>query len=184
KPRRTPGKRRGGASARGGRPPPPPAAITVARAMPSAAIRLPPAHGARAPAHYRAALTARRARTALGFVVLAAALVLAAVAGEVDPHKFVANIHRLPAYIVGLAPNLSWKTLGADLAEWFWDLRHWLNLLLDTLLIAYLGTLMGATGAFLLCFSATANLQERVWARIASRPLLDFSLAVPDLVFP
>jgi len=151
--------------------------------MPSAVIRLPPEQRARALAHYRAAIAARRARTALGFVVLAAALVLAAVAGEVDPHKFVANIHRLPAYIVGLAPNLSGKTLGADLAEWFWDLRHWLNLLLDTLLIAYLGTLMGAAGAFLLCFSATANLEERAWVRIASRRLLEFCRTVPDLVF-
>src|SRR5262245_64692401 len=107
--------------------------------MASAVIRLPPEQLDRALAHYRAAVAAKRARTALGFVILAAALVLAGIAGEVDLRKFVANIHRLPNYIWNLAPALSWSNLGADLAEWFWDLKGWLSLLLDTLLIAYVG---------------------------------------------
>src|SRR5262245_39115840 len=151
--------------------------------MASAVIRLPADQLERAFAHYRAAVAAKRVRTATGFAILAAALVLAGIAGEVDLAKFIANIHRLPAYIWQLVPALSWKTLGADLAEWFWDLKGWLSLLLDTLLIAYIGTLMGAAGAFLLCFCASANLEKRAWVRIASRRFLEFCRTVPEMVF-
>jgi phosphonate transport system permease protein len=84
---------------------------------------------------------------------------------------------------LNLVPSLSWKTLGVDLAEWFWNLKDWLNLLLDTLLIAYVGTLMGAGGAFVLCFFASANLEERAWVRILSRRFLELCRTVPDLVF-
>jgi phosphonate transport system permease protein len=151
--------------------------------MTSAVIRLPPEQLERALTHYRAAVAAKRARTALGLVILAAALVLAGIAGEVDLQKFAANIHRLPTYIWNLLPALSWSNLGADLAEWFWDLKGWLSLLLDTLLIAYVGTLLGAVGAFMLCFFASANLEERSWVRIASRRFLEFCRTVPELVF-
>jgi phosphonate transport system permease protein len=151
--------------------------------MTSAVIRLPPEQLERALTHYRAAVAAKRARTALGLVILAAALVLAGIAGEVDLQKFAANIHRLPTYIRNLLPALSWSNLGADLAEWFWDLKGWLSLLLDTLLIAYVGTLLGAVGAFMLCFFASANLEERSWVRIASRRFLEFCRTVPELVF-
>jgi phosphonate transport system permease protein len=151
--------------------------------MTSAVIRLPPEQLERAFAHYRSAVAAKRARTALGFAILAAALVFAGIAGEVDLQKFAANIHRLPTYIWNLLPSLSWSNLGADLAEWFWDLKGWLSLLLDTLLIAYVGTLLGAVGAFMLCFFASANLEERSWVCIASRRFLEFCRTVPELVF-
>src|SRR5262245_12642490 len=151
--------------------------------MASAVIRLPPEQLDRALAHYRAAVAAKRARTALGLAILAAALVLAGIAGEVDPQKFLANIDRLPAYVWNLIPALSWATLDADIAEWFWDIKGWLSLLLDTLLIAYVGTLMGAAGAFLLCFFASANLEERNWVRIVCRRFLEFCRTVPELVF-
>jgi phosphonate transport system permease protein len=151
--------------------------------MASAVIRLPPEQLDRALAHYRAAVAAKRARTALGLTILAAALVLAGIAGEVDLQKFLANIHRLPAYVWNLIPALSWQTLDADIAEWFWDIKGWLSLLLDTLLIAYVGTLMGVAGAFVLCFFASANLEKRNWVRIASRRFLEFCRTVPELVF-
>src|SRR5262245_40205421 len=151
--------------------------------MASAVIRLPPEQLDRALAHYRAAVAAKRARAALGLAILAAALVLAGIAGEVDLQKFLANIDRLPTYVWNLIPALSWKTLDADIAEWFWDIKGWLSLLLDTLLIAYVGTLMGAAGAFVLCFFASANLEKRNWVRIVSRRFLEFCRTVPELVF-
>lgn len=151
--------------------------------MTSTVTRLSPEQLERASAHYRAAVAAKRARTTIGLAVLGVAIVLAGIAGEVDAHKFIANIHRLPAYIWNLLPSLAWSTLGADLAEWFWDLKGWLSLLLDTLLIAYVGTLMGGTGAFALCFFASANLEKRNWVRIVSRRFLEFCRTVPEMVF-
>lgn len=151
--------------------------------MPASILRLPPEQLERAQAAYAAAVAAKRARVALGAVCLLLAIGLACIAGEVDPVKFLANIDRLPNYIRSLAPSLSWTNFGADVAEWFWNLDEWLKLLADTLLIAYLGTLLGVLGAFVLCFSACANLEHRGWVRFASRRFLEFCRTVPEIVF-
>jgi phosphonate transport system permease protein len=151
--------------------------------MPASILRLPPEQLARAHAAYAAAVAAKRARLALGFACLVVAIILAGIAGEVDPVKFLTNVDRLPNYIRSLAPSLSWANFGADVAEWFWNLDEWLKLLGDTLLIAYLGTVLGALGAFVLCFSACANLEQRGWVRFAARRFLEFCRTVPEIVF-
>ena len=151
--------------------------------MTVAVFRLPPEQLEHALAAYRAAVAAKRWRVALGFLIFVVALCLAGISGEVDAGKFIDNIHRLPNYIWNIVPPLSWATLGTDLAEWFWNLNDWLKMLVDTLLIAYLGTLLGFLGAFALCFAATANLEKRRWVRIASRRFLEFCRSVPEIVF-
>jgi phosphonate transport system permease protein len=151
--------------------------------MPSAVIRLSAAQRAQIQGAYRKAVSAKRLRTGLGLVVLVLAIWLAGTAGEVDLAKFIANAHRLPDYIWNIIPTLRWTSLTADLKEWFWNLEDWLKLLVDTLLIAYLGTLLGAIGAFFFCFSAAANLTRRRWVRIASRRFLEFWRTVPEIVF-
>ncbi len=77
-----------------------------------------------------------------------------------------------------------WRTLWADLAEWFWGLKRWLRLLGDTMLIAYVGTLLGAVGGFCLCFLASANLVKSRAGRSSRRAgLLEFCRTVPEIVF-
>ena len=151
--------------------------------MPGAVIRLPPDQLARALDGYRGAAGAKRRQYALGAVILGFAIAIAGVAGEVDLPRLFANLHRFPNYLWNLVPALTWTNLWADLNEWFWDLKGWLKLLVDTLLIAYLGTLLGFVGAFVLCFSATANLEKRRWLRVASRRFLEFCRTVPEIVF-
>lgn len=149
----------------------------------SPVLRLPPDQTETILARYREAVAAKRSRAFLGFAILAVAIIAAGITGEVSAQKFFANIHRLPAYIVNLAPALHWATLSADVAEWFWGFSDWLDLLVDTLLIAYLGTLLGAVGAFVLCFYASANLEKRGIVRIAARRVLEFCRTVPQIVF-
>jgi phosphonate transport system permease protein len=151
--------------------------------MPGTILRLPPQQLERAFAAYAAAVAAKRLRTALALACLLVAIGLAGVIGEVDLVKFADNIDRFPNYIRGLVPNLSWSNLPADVAEWFWNLDEWLKLLADTLLIAYLGTLLGAAGAFVLCFFATGNLEQRNLVRFVSRRFLEFCRTVPEIVF-
>jgi phosphonate transport system permease protein len=146
-------------------------------------LHLPPEQRERVLAAYVTAVAAKRHRLFLGLAILGIALGLAGVAGEVDVVKFYSNIHRLPNYLWNIAPPLSLATLGADIAEWFWNLKHWLALLVDTLLIAYLGTLLGFIGAFALCFSATANLEQHRLIRFVVRRLLEFCRSVPEIVF-
>ena len=151
--------------------------------MRSALVRLPPEQLDRALATYRDAVAAKRLRAALGFVILLVAIGAAGIAGEVDLARLAANLHRFPNYLLSLVPTLTWANLWGDLNEWYWDLKSWVKLLGDTLLIAYLGTLLGFIGGFLLCFSAAANLEKRGFVRIASRRLLEFCRTVPEIVF-
>lgn len=75
------------------------------------------------------------------------------------------------------------RRVFSDPVEWFWGLKKWLLLLLDTLLIAYLGTLLGTLGALGLCFAAARNLTPASWIRIAAKRILEFCRTVPEVVF-
>ncbi|MDI4666659.1 phosphonate ABC transporter, permease protein PhnE [Xanthobacter autotrophicus] len=151
--------------------------------MAHAVTRLPDAQLAPMLAAYEAAVRERRRHTLIAAAVVAVCIALAAWMGEVKPGVLFANAGRLISYFASIVPTLRWETLGADLAEWYWNLDHWLKLLLDTILIAYLGTLIGAIGAFLLCFLACANLVRSPLIRLTARRFLEFCRTVPELVF-
>jgi phosphonate transport system permease protein len=58
-----------------------------------------------------------------------------------------------------------------------------LRLLGETLLMAYAGTVLGAAGAFVLCFLGAANVAPRRWLRIVVRRFCELCRTVPELVF-
>lgn len=132
---------------------------------------------------YRREMAAKRLQTLLGAAVLAICIVLAGIGAEVDLAKFAENAWRFPKYILETLPTLRLATFGADLKEWYWGLDSWLELLWQTLLIAYVGTVLGAVGGFLLCFSAAGNLGRSTWLRWATRRFLEFCRTVPEIVF-
>ncbi len=151
--------------------------------MPSAIPILPEGQLAPQLARYDAALRSRRLKSFAVALVIGVCIVLSAVMGEVKPAVFVQNSGRLGDYFWNIAPVLRPDHLGGDLAEWYWNLDHWLKLLWDTLLIAYLGTLLGGVGAFILCFLASANLVRSPFIRLTARRFLEFCRTVPELVF-
>jgi phosphonate transport system permease protein len=53
----------------------------------------------------------------------------------------------------------------------------------QTLIIAYLGTALGALGAFCWSFAAAGNLVTTPWLRLAARRFLEFCRTVPELAF-
>lgn len=132
---------------------------------------------------YRSAMSEKRRQIALGACIFALCVILAAWGAEVDLQKFFGNIWRFPKYILETVPVLHWSTLGSDMAEWYWGLGKWLHLLWQTVLIAYVGTLLGAVGGFVLCFYAAGNLGRAGWLRFAARRLLEFARTVPEIVF-
>jgi phosphonate transport system permease protein len=160
--------------------------MTAADPGAAAGLSLP-----RLPDHQLAPLAAAYARVNAAkrrstLLLVAAFIIAALVAGgitEVDPLKFIANIDRLTSYIVRLFYLDGGAPVWSDPAEWFWGWKKWLALLGDTLLIAYLGTLLGAMAAFFLCFLASANLNTNAWTRGLVRRLLEFCRTVPELVF-
>lgn len=108
---------------------------------------------------------------------------MAAITAEIDAVKFLNNIDRFPNYLRQLLPSLGWATLSADVAEWFWGWKLWGRLLVETLLIAYLGTFLGGCGAFLLSFHAAANVATTRIGCSAARRFLEFCRTVPEIVF-
>ena len=133
--------------------------------------------------HYDEAVAARRRRALLFAFAVAICTALAAWGGEVDLRKFAEGLPRFWSYLYDILPKLRLAHFSADFAEWFWNWDGWLRLLAETLLVAYVGTFLGATIGFILCFFASANLVTNVLVRSCVRRLLEFCRTVPDIVF-
>ncbi|TCL67234.1 phosphonate ABC transporter, permease protein PhnE [Rhizobium sp. BK251] len=97
--------------------------------------------------------------------------------------KFAAALPRLGEYLAKTIPVLRVENLGADLAAWFWRWPVWIELLGETVLIAYVATLLGVVGAFLLSFAAARNLSPNRWVLTVTRRYLEIIRTVPDLVW-
>lgn len=94
-----------------------------------------------------------------------------------------AGIPRLGEYISKTIPVLRWESLGTDFSEWFWRWRIWLWLLFETILIAYMATVLGVIGGFLLSFPAARNLAPNKWVLWITRRYLEVARTVPELVW-
>lgn len=128
-------------------------------------------------------MRSRRWHTLLILACVAVAVVLSAISAEVSIAKLLDNIHRFPSYIIRLFQLENGRPVWTDVAEWFWGLPRWLRLLGETLLMAYVGTMLGAIGAFVLSFLAAANVAPSRWLRWAVRRLCEVCRTVPELVF-
>ena len=133
-------------------------------------------------ARWQAETAAGRRRGLAWFALFAAATLVAAKVGEVDLARLMEGLPRAGDYIHRTIPVLRWDSLGADLAEWMWGLDIWAELLLDTVLIAYTGTVLGGAAALLLSFPAAVTFAP-AWAVAISRRVLEFARTVPTLVF-
>ncbi|WP_375689778.1 phosphonate ABC transporter, permease protein PhnE [Pseudooceanicola sp. LIPI14-2-Ac024] len=94
-----------------------------------------------------------------------------------------AGLPRLGDYIVQTFPDLGWETLGEDVGKWFWRWQTWLQLLIETILIAFMATTFGVIGGFLLSFPAARNLAPNRWSCWLARRVLEIARTVPELVW-
>ncbi|MFT8245240.1 phosphonate ABC transporter, permease protein PhnE [Roseomonas sp. BN140053] len=135
--------------------------------------------------HYGAAVRGRQRRALLVALAILALAILSARVAEVDPSRLLQHIGGFFGYFdrITTLENAPGQRVWTDPAEWLWGLKKWGLLLADTLLIAYLGTVLGAVGAALLGFAAARNLVPDPWLRGAARRLLEFCRTVPDIVF-
>mgnify|MGYP001221404393 CR=1 FL=1 len=95
----------------------------------------------------------------------------------------LAGLPRLGEYVAKTIPELGWATIGQDLTHWFWRWPIWMELLLETILIAFMATVLGVAGGFLLSFPAARNLSPRPWMVWVSRRYLEIARTVPELVW-
>ena len=78
-----------------------------------------------------------------------------------------------PSYIDAAVPvSRPASGSGPTPVEWFWGLKRWLRLLGETLLMAYVGTLLGAVGGFCSASSPPPTSRRGGWLRMAGAPLL------------
>lgn len=121
--------------------------------------------------------------TLLYLTLFAGALFGSMVVGEFNPAKLAGGLPKAWNYIAGTFPTLRWDTLGADIAEWYWGIRYWLRLLVETVLMGFVGTVLGGVVALALCFFASRNLAPNRTIYFISRRVLEFLRTVPELVF-
>ncbi|MBR0673797.1 phosphonate ABC transporter, permease protein PhnE, partial [Neoroseomonas soli] len=117
----------------------------------------------------------------LGGAAFLAAVLLAGWVGEVSLPRLLRGLPLALDYVARTLPVLRWESLGADVADWMWGLPDWLVLLGDTLLMAYVGTVLGGFVALLLSFPAAATLAPRRVVAVARRTL-EVARTVPTLV--
>jgi len=134
-------------------------------------------------ADYHRVVLRRRRQSGLVAAVIIVLALLAARVGEVNVADLVDNISNFTSYFSRIMPKLGVAHFGADVADWYWNLTGWLKLLLDTILIAYLATLIGALGAFVTSPLAAANLAPSSALRWSIKRIFEFCRTVPDLVF-
>lgn len=146
-------------------------------------VRLPEVQLQPLLAAYDASVRSRRWHTLLILACVAVAMALASVSAEVAPGRFLENLHRFPSYVIRLFQLENGRPVWTDFGEWFWGLSRWLRLLVETLLMAYVGTLLGALGAVVLAFLAAANVAPGRWLRVIVRRFCELCRTVPELVF-
>mgnify|MGYP003707161935 FL=1 len=134
-------------------------------------------------AAYRKAVGRKRLRLAAGTALFAAALLVAAIGAEVNLRTLFTYFGNFVSYFDRILTLDNGQRVWTDVGEWLWGWRKWLALLGETLLISYVGTLIGAVIAFCLNFFAAENTSPAPWLRFTVRRLLEFARTVPGIVF-
>ncbi|MET4632606.1 phosphonate ABC transporter, permease protein PhnE [Kaistia defluvii] len=151
--------------------------------MATAIAKLPDQQAAALSRAYASSVAAKRMKTLGVLAVLAVLIVISGQMADIRPWKLITNIGNFGSFIGRTLPTLTIGNFFADMASWYWNFGAWFRLLVETILIAYLGTFLGGILAFCLCFFASANLVRNKTTRFVARRFLEFCRTVPDIVF-
>jgi phosphonate transport system permease protein len=132
---------------------------------------------------YRKAVARKRLRFAMGAALFVVALLVAAVGAEVNLRTLFTYFGNFVGYFDRILKLDDGARVWANFGEWFWGWQKWLKMLGETILISYVGTLIGAVFAFALNFFAAENTSPASWLRFTVRRLLEFARTVPGIVF-
>jgi phosphonate transport system permease protein len=132
---------------------------------------------------YRMAVRRKRLRGLFSMALFAAALTLAAIGSEVNLRTLFTYFGNFVSYFDRILTLDDQTRVWTNFGEWFWGWQKWLKLLGETILISYVGTLIGAVLAFALNFLAAENTSPAPWLRFAVRRALEFARTVPGIVF-
>jgi len=134
-------------------------------------------------AAYAQAVALKRRQLWLGIFVLLVCVAVSGQIAEISLSKFIQHIGNFTSYFYRIAHLENGQFVLSDPAEWFWGWKKWLGLMGETLLMAYVGTLLGGCAALALCFLASKNITSNNTVVFATRRFLEFSRTVPEMVF-
>lgn len=126
---------------------------------------------------------ARRKQTLLFGILFAAALIISIRVGEFSLANLFEGLPGLFNYAGDTIPQLRLESLGPDIKEWYWGFGSWIRLLGDTILLAFMGTLIGTIAAMMLCFPGSRNLVKSYGVYFFCRRTMEVARAVPELVY-
>ena len=152
-------------------------------AMTSAVSNLPIRQLAALNATYRKAVARRRLHMTLGAVAFCAALVIAGIGAEVNFRTLFTYFGNFISYFDRILTLDTGARVWTDFGEWMWGWQKWLRMLGETILISYVGTLIGFVLAFAANFLAAENTSPAPWLGFLTRRLLEFARTVPGIVF-
>src|SRR5438132_12129751 len=132
---------------------------------------------------YRKAVARKRLRLTLATAVFFACLIIAAIGAEVNLRTFITYFGNFVSYFDRILTLEDGTRVWTNIGEWFWGWRKWLWMLAETILISYVGTMIGAVLAFTANFFAAQNTSPAPWLRFVIRRLLEFARTVPGIVF-
>ena len=110
-------------------------------------------------------------------------LIAAGVTAKFDVFTLIGGLPRTSEFLLKLVPPIGMATFAADVREWYWDIDKWAGSLLNTLLMAWLATVMGTLIGGFLSFFAARNLAGHTMIYWTTRRILEIARTVPDIVW-
>jgi phosphonate transport system permease protein len=132
---------------------------------------------------YREAVARKRLRVALGAAVFFVLLVIASIGAEVNLWTLFTYFGHFVSYFDRILTLDDGHRVWTSIGDWFWGWRKWSLLLGETILISYVGTLLGAVLGFALTFLTTENTAPSPWLRFVIKRFMEFCRTVPGIVF-
>ena len=126
---------------------------------------------------------ARKKQSLIFLIIFFIVLIISIRVGEFSITNLVEGLPGLFNYVKDTIPEMHIASIGSDINEWYWGFENWIKLLGDTILLAFMGTLIGTIAAMLLCFPGSRNLVKSYSIYFICRRTMEVARAVPELVY-
>ncbi len=121
--------------------------------------------------------------TVLLWGVFLACLVASVIVAKFNLATLIQGLPRTTDFLIRMVPPIHLESFAADIGEWYWGIGKWMNNLLNTLLMAYLATVLGTLIGGALSFFAARNLVKYYATYWITRRVLEVARTVPDIVW-
>jgi len=116
-------------------------------------------------------------------LVFGLCFILAIISTEFNIMVLLEGFPRTRDFLFRLVPPITYDEFALDVLDWYWNIEEWMENLLNTLLMAFLATMMGTLIGGALSFFAARNLVKHYATYWITRRILEIARTVPDIVW-